>query len=443
MHFNDWIQKTLNQLKIDKLTEIQEESIKLLPNKNNFIGVSYTGTGKTLAFLLPILNNLELNDKLQSIIILPTRELARQIFQVISIFKKNQNLLNAKLLIGGESINKQIDSLKTNPQIIITTPDRFLDILKENYTNMNFSYLNNLVLDEADMLLDLGFFSQIDKIISILEQMNSNIQKIAFSATFHEMLSKKLSKYFTNTKIVDTTKKKQTIQNIEHFLINNHDKFHSLSILLNKINPYFCLIFANKKTEVDEIYSFLKKQKRDVIKIHGNLQNRERKISYNNIKNNKYQFVVCSDLLSRGMDIDGASHIISWNLPNELEWYFHRSGRTGRGKYTGYSYILNDNKDLKIINRLFEKGINFKSLKIKNNNLVNDVYKHNFKLEISEEQKQEINKVYSKKLKKKPGYKKQRKEELSKINKKYRKKAISEKIKKHKINESKMSKYNS
>ncbi len=437
---NTWITKTLNSLSIKEFTPIQKEALKIIPTKKNFIGISYTGTGKTLAFLLPILNEIKLEPKLQTIIILPTRELARQINNVLLDFKKQEPKLNTKLIIGGESINKQIEALNINPQIIVTTPDRFLEILKQNYMNMNFSYINSIILDEADMLLDLGFFEQIDNIISFVTKANEDIQKIAFSATFHDMLAKKLSKYFTNTEIVNLVQKNTTHQNIEHIIINNVDKYHSLSILLNKINPFFCLIFANKKEEVNNIYEFLKKQKRNVIKIHGDLQTRERKNSYKAIKNNTYQYVVCSDLLSRGMDIDGASHIISWNLPNELEWYFHRSGRTGRNKYTGYSYILNDNKDTKTIEKLIDKGVVFKWLKIKNNDLVSDTMKINKKLEISQEQKNEIQKVYSKKLKKKPGYKKQQKEEIEKINKKYRKQAISDKMKKQRIEQAKFNK---
>lgn len=441
MIFNNWIKKTLSDNKIKEFTEIQEKSINKLSKNHNFIGISYTGTGKTLAFLIPILNKINLEKGLQTIIILPTRELARQINNVLNSFKKNQEKLNSKLIIGGESINKQKNLLKTNPQIIITTPDRFLEILKTNYSNLNFSDLKNIILDEADMLLDLGFFNSIDKIISFLDK-NGDIQKIAFSATFHELLSKKLSKYFKNTEIVNLTKKKEVKKNIEHFIIDNHDKFHSLSTLLNEINPYFCLIFANKKEEVDEIYKFLKSQKLDVTKIHGGLKNRERKSSYKSIKNNNHQFVVCSDLLSRGLDIDGASHIISWDLPNDIEWYFHRSGRTGRANYSGFSYILTNGKDNKILNKLIEKGISFKWLKIKNNQLINGKKKENANIQISDEQKNEIVKIFQKKKKKKPGYKKRQKEEIKKINQKYRKKAITEKMKQEKIRKNNISKIN-
>ncbi|MDE5599763.1 MAG: DEAD/DEAH box helicase [Ureaplasma sp.] len=386
----DWIKSQLKKDNISKFNEIQIKTWSKYFKNKNIIGISPTGTGKTLAFLLPILNNLELENKLQSIIISPTRELARQIYQKINEFKKFQPYLKAKLLIGGESIENQIESLKKTPQIIIATVDRLLEIIKQNYQNVNWSYLKSIVIDEADMLLDLGFFNQIDSIFNFLNDVCPNIQKLAFSATIHELLSHKLSKYFKNAEVINLSKFNQD-KKIEHIIIDNNDKFHSLSVLLNKINPYFCLIFANKKTEVDEIYNFLKKQNRDVIKIHGDLTTRERRSKYKDIKQIKHQYVVCSDLLSRGLDIDGASHIINWNLSNDLEWYFHRAGRTGRGKYTGYSYILNDNKDIDTIMKLNNKGIEFSLYRIKNNDLVSSSFNPVKKqTKINDEQKNEI-----------------------------------------------------
>lgn len=441
-NIKDWIQNQLKKDNISKFNEIQIRTWNKFFKNKNIIGISPTGTGKTLAFLLPILNSLELENKLQSIIISPTRELARQIYQKINDFKKFQPKLNAKLLIGGESIELQIKSLQKTPQIIVATVDRLLEIIKQNYQNINWSFLKTIVIDEADMLLDLGFFNQIDAIFNFINESNLNIQKLAFSATIHELLSHKLSKYFQNAEIINLSNYNQD-QKIEHIIIDNNDKFHSLSILLNKINPYFCLIFANKKTEVDEVYNFLKKQNRDVIKIHGDLKTRERKAKYKDIKQIKNQYVVCSDLLSRGLDIDGASHVINWNLSSDLEWYFHRAGRTGRGKYTGYSYILNDNKDIDTIMKLNNKGVNFSLYRIKNNDLV----QHSFNItkrpvKINEDQKNEIKKVLSKKIEKKPGYKKKIKEEIKKINNKYKRKEIEKKVnqqrvKKYKLNNAK------
>lgn len=425
-----WIQTVLKKNNITNLNEIQIQSFNSINIKKNTIGISATGTGKTYAFLLPILMNINFDSKTQAIIILPTKELARQIHNKLVDFKKEKSDLRTSLIIGGESINSQIESIQKIPHIIVATPNRLIEIIKSNKQLFNFTDLKFLVLDEADMLLDLGFFNLVDQIFNFLSDCKIEFQKIAYSATFHDLLSRKLSKYFKNTNIIDHSTKLDTRSSIEHVIIENKDKKHSLSILLNTINPYLCLIFANEKKDVEEIYKFLKEQKRNVIKLHGGLKSRERKINFNNIKNIKYQYVVCSDLLSRGMDIDGSSHIISWNIPDQSEWYIHRSGRTGRSKYTGYSYILSDGNDEKQINKLIEKGINFSVFKIKNNTLSKvQTKKRNYKKPISQEEINEIKKVrLNKKIK--PNYKKKRKEEIKKISSKYKRKTIDAKIKK-------------
>lgn len=427
MVYKNWIMQTLSKLNINSLNKIQNNVSMIFQTTNkNIIGVSNTGSGKTLAFLLPILNNLDFKIGLQSIIICPTKELSRQIYQVLLTFKKNNNDLNIKLVVGGnnttfENVNKF--------QIIIATPNKLIELINKHSSIIDFSKIQNIVLDEADMLFDLGFFTTIDQIIKYFLDKSTQIRLMAFSATFHDLLANRLKKYFTNTELLNYASKLDHNQNIEHNIIYNKDKYHSLSILLNTINPYFCLIFANKNSEVDELYSYLKKQDRNVIKLHSNLQDRERKNAYNAIKKNLYKYVVCSDLLSRGLDIDGASHVISWNIPNELEWYFHRSGRTGRGKYTGYSYILSNSENDEIINRLIKHKIKFNYFKIKNNNLCPIKSLKKTKPDINPDQKNEINKILKKPLKKKPGYKKKLKQEIDKVNKKYKRQAIDKKIK--------------
>lgn len=425
-----WIQKVIKNHGISKLNDIQIESYNSISKNKNTIGIAPTGTGKTYAFLLPLLMNINVELGLQSIIILPTKELARQIHNNLVKFKEENSKLKTKLIIGGESINLQINALKAQPHIIVCTPNRLLELIKLDRTLFNLLNFKYLILDEADMLLDLGFFGYIDNIFNFLTKSKIEFQKIAYSATFHDLLSNKLSKYFKNTNIINKSTKLDNRHSIEHILIENYDKKHSLSILLNTINPYLCLIFANEKKDVDYIYNFLKEQNRNVIKIHGGLKSRERKNNFNNIKNIKYQYVVCSDLLSRGLDIQGASHIISWDIPNQIEWYIHRSGRTGRSKYTGYSYILSNGNDDKQIKKINEKGIKFKFFKISNNQLKETKSKkiHN-KLQKSIEEINEIKKVaLSKKIK--PNYKKKRQEEIKKISKKYKRKAIDYQIKK-------------
>ncbi len=424
-----WIINELKKQHIDRFTTIQNSTLPLTLNSQNIIGISPTGTGKTLSFLIPILNNLVSNQYIQSIIIAPTRELARQIYSTINLFKNNEEKINASLWIGGEEINKQVSNSK-NTNIIVATPTRFLEIY--HLGSINFKYVKTIVLDETDMLFDLGFSKQIIEIFDSFKNIDQ-IQKMAFSATIHDMLSQQLKKYFKNTKII-STKDTYKKDNITNYLIKTRDKYHALSVIVNHINPYLCLIFANTKKTSDEIYKYLLEQNRNVINLHGGLKTRERKNNYRDIKNLKYQYVVCSDLASRGLDIDGASHVINWDLPDDVSWYLHRAGRCGRNKYTGESYILFNDTDNKKILSLLDKGVEFKNLTIKNNELVPTKEKIYFKPKINLEQENEI-KLFVAKSKKniKPGYKKKLKKEIKKIKQKHKRKHIEKLMNENRI----------
>ena len=428
-----WINDALSKQNIVEYTEIQKKSLPLSLKGSNLIGIAPTGTGKTLAFLLPILNKLELNNEIQAIIICPTRELARQINSKIDEFKKVNNKLKSVLWIGGEDINKQLKTASNqNYQIIVSTPKRFIEITNKVPT-LNFKNLQIVVLDEADMLLDLGFFPEINSMFDKFEKLE-NVQKMAFSATLHDLLSQQLSKYFKNTKIVSTSDSIYQNSKIKHYLVKNTDKFHALSVIANQISPYLCLIFVNTKKEADEIYKYLLEQNRSVINLHGGLKTRERKNNYRDIKNLKYQYVVASDLASRGLDIDGASHVISWNLADDPEWYVHRSGRAGRSKYEGISYVFYDEKDNEKLLTLIKKGINFETLQVKNNQLVKAKIRLRKKPVINLEQEQEIKELVKKTKKNvKPGYKKKLKNEIQKIKQKHKRKYIEQSVKEQRI----------
>ena len=179
-----WILKTINDCGFKKMTDIQEKTLPLTLAGKNVIGVSSTGSGKTLAFLIPALNKIELNQDLQCIILTPTRELARQISSNIELFKKNEKKIKSQLLIGGNDLQKQVTNLnRIKPQIIISTIQRFEEVLINKA--INITKINTLILDEADMLMDLGFMYKIEKII--LDIDNNNIQKMGWSATLHEL----------------------------------------------------------------------------------------------------------------------------------------------------------------------------------------------------------------------------------------------------------------
>ncbi|GAA5414757.1 DEAD/DEAH box helicase [Ureaplasma ceti] len=433
-HFKVWIEKTLQDQNIVKATEIQQRTLPLTLKHHNVIGVAPTGTGKTLAFLLPILNELNFEKGIQSVIVCPTRELARQIKSKIDDFKKQNSNLKAVLWIGGEDIDKLISqaSKNNNYQIVVTTPSRFIEMV-EKVPTLNFKDLRSIVLDEADMLLDLGFFPEIDQMFQRFKSIDG-LQKMAFSATLHELLRNNLSKYFEGAKIIATQDSIYANEKIKHYLIKNTDKFHALSVIANQIEPYLCLVFTNTKKQADEIYKYFLEQNRSVINLHGGLQTRERKNNLKDIQNLKYQYVIATDLASRGLDIEGASHVISWNLADDPEWYVHRAGRAGRSKYEGISYVLYDEQDNEKLVTLTKKGIKFENLQIKNNKLVKAKIRLYKKPIINQEQEDEIKQlVKNTKKTVKPGYKKKLKQDIAKIKQKHKRKHIEASVKQQRI----------
>lgn len=412
-----WINKGLNALKIQSFNEIQKKTLSFLLKGKNIIGVSATGSGKTLAFLVPALNNLNTNNKnIQLMIISPTRELARQIYDVVSFFCNFNKDLKIQLITDQKEVDIVQKLQIKKPQIIISTPTKLSKIIRNK--ELNFNNVKNIILDEADMLMDLDFWKNIDQIFNFFK--DQIIQKSAWSATLHEKLAFALKKYFKDTKIIQIGNSIYLNSNIKHHIIQTNDNFKTLQTLLKK-DIYLCLIFANSKKEVEQIYKFLLNLNYKVIKLHGDLSKRERTKNYRDIKNLKYQYIVASDLASRGMDIDGVSTVISWNIPNTLEWYIHRAGRCGRGKYIGDSYIIHNGSNFKEISRLAEKNINFEFWIQKHNQIVPLQKRVNY----SKEHHYEKNNVDKKKIvnpkKIKPNYKKKQRKNLKKSRKNMKK----------------------
>lgn len=428
-----WISSSLKNNNIKEFTQIQERSLNLLNEGKNFIGVSPTGTGKTLAYLLPILERIDFTvNKYQAVIVCPTRELARQVFNVLKTFRDEQPDLKTKLWIGGVDLNQLINNAKINfSHIIICTPQRFLEV-SNNLPNTLFENVHTFVLDEADMLLDLNFYPQIAQITEKLDF--ENVYKIAMSATLHNQLNNEINKIFKNTIVVNLNNIDKLMQKINHYVIKTNDKQHALSVILNTINPYFCLIFTNTKTKADEIYKLLLSQNYNVINLHSGLSTRSRKNNYKDIKNQKFQYVVASDLFSRGMDIEGASHIVNYDIPKTPEWYIHRAGRTGRNKYTGISYVLYTNNDQKDFEKILNKKIHFQIKQIKNNELVDSRLNLKKKKIKNEKQEKEIRKVVATNSKiVKPGYKKKLRSKINKIKQKHKREHIEKLVKKERM----------
>lgn len=423
-NFKDEVNLTLSQINFVQPTSIQSKIIPIMRRHQNVVGISKTGSGKTHAFLLPILDQIDFNNpNTQAIIISPTRELANQINNVLQQFASNIPNLRTSLIIGGTNVDGAgyFDS-----QIIVGTPGRLMDVIN-NKKLIVIKDLNYLVIDEADMLFDDEFIKDIDQIMNLLPQKCSFS---IFSATINESMYPFIKKYFEDMTIIkiDNDHNKQ----LDHILVpaKNKDKYDTLKNIMNSMEPYVCLIFASKKEDVISITNRLLEDNIKCITLHGDLKPRERSRVLKRINNLEFKFVVCSDIASRGIDIDGVSHVISYDLPNDLEFYIHRSGRTGRNNYTGISYVIYNPEDESEIKKLEQKNVTFKYFDFKDDQLVEKGLRSrsqkSFKTDDFE--KQMVSKVVKKNQKVKPGYKKKRRLELEKMKKKAKQTEIKQRI---------------
>ncbi len=300
----------------------------------------------------------------------PTRELANQIYKnAKQMAAESETFIDVRNYVGGSNREREIERLnKSQPMIVIGTPGKIKDLsVKENV--LNIYKANVFVIDEADMSLEIGFLEDIDKIASL---MDDNLQMMVFSATIPEKIQPFLRKYMNKPFEVYIKPKELSSLNIEHIFIpiKSSDRDTVLFRLLDAINPYVALIFCNKKEKVDEITAMLFERGYNVAKVHGGITPRERRRVMDRINNAEFQYVVASDIASRGIDIDGVSHVINYDLPKDMEFYVHRTGRTGRASYEGMAVSLYSVDDGRYVDFIESKGINILYKDIKENQLV-------------------------------------------------------------------------
>ncbi|RXI99423.1 DEAD/DEAH box helicase [Anaerobacillus alkaliphilus] len=360
-------------------TEIQERLIPAIISGKDVIGQSQTGSGKTLAFLIPIVERIDVTkEEVQAVITAPTRELAGQIFAELEKILKNANgEVSAKLIVGGTDRLREIGRLKTQPQIVVGTPGRIYDMVEEQALKVYTTEM--LVVDEADQMLDMGFIEEVDKIAS---RMGEVLQMLVFSATIPEKLQPFLKKYMNNPRHVQVDPHQTTAERIEHFLLpaRHRDRLKLVVDVAKKYNPYFAIIFANTKEQVDEVADAMLQAGLNVERIHGGLLPRQRKQVMKEVNAGKVQYLVASDLAARGIDIKGVTHIINYELPkNDLDWYVHRVGRSARAGESGIALSIYEEKDEASIQKLTDRKIRFTYVDLKNGEWVeleNKVRRH-------------------------------------------------------------------
>ncbi|HEX8966007.1 MAG TPA: DEAD/DEAH box helicase [Patescibacteria group bacterium] len=312
-------------------TPIQVQAIPMVMSGRDVIGIANTGTGKTAAFLIPLVNKILLDKSQRVLIIAPTRELAVQIRDELRNFAKGLGIY-ATLLIGGLNIRAQKGELRNNPHVVIGTPGRIKDLLQENSFSLN--QFKNVVLDEADRMVDIGFIGDIKYFISLLPL---DRQSLFFSATISGKVQEVLSSFVKNP-LVASVKKQQTSQNIEQDIVkveNGYKKIDKLHDLLTQEGFDKVLIFGRTKWGIQQLTDELIQRGFRAAAIHGNKNQNQRQRALQQFKNNQIQILLATDIASRGLDIENVTHVINYEMPATKEDYIHRIGRTGRADKKG------------------------------------------------------------------------------------------------------------
>lgn len=425
--------RAIEKIHFQEPTEIQQAVIPEALKGVDLACKGKTGSGKTHAFLIPLANKMELNEKkLQAVILVPTRELAIQMEKRCREFFQDFGI-KISCLTGGKDSQRELEKIDLTPQLLIGTPEKIQQLGIENGA-LNFSTVRTFIIDEADMTLEMGFLNQVDRIASLIEKQ---AQIMLFSATIPPGIRQFIRKYFKTPLLIED-KKGAMNEQIEHILypLRNRNPKEILKNILQQINPFTCLIFLNTKEEVKQYYRYLNEEGIDCEMIHGDLKSRERKRNIKRSLTGEFRFIVCSDIAARGIDIEGVSHVISVGFPkNNLNFYIHRAGRCGRNKMKGLCITLYDSDDKDAILKLEHEGIRFQVKEIKNGTWreLKDIdarskRKNQTKKPADAEVLKAIRMNQSKKVK--PNHKKKVKLAVAEVKRKRRRQMIQESIKK-------------
>lgn len=356
------ILKALSKENYTSPTPIQEQAIPAVLAGKDLLGVAQTGTGKTAAFAVPIIQLLSAEQskttvrRVRSLILTPTRELALQIFDNIEAYGQYTGL-RSTAIVGGVSQRAQERSLKQGVDIVIATPGRLIDLV--NQKSIDLQYVKILVLDEADRMLDMGFIHDVKRIISRLPKQK---QTLFFSATMPSEISKLVKSLLVNPVKVEITPVSSTVDRITQsvYLVDKGNKQNLLNKLLQDKSIVSALVFTRTKHGADRVVKELTKEKISAQAIHGNKSQNARQNALSNFKSGATRVLVATDIAARGIDIDELSHVINFNLPNIPETYVHRIGRTGRAGLSGKAISFCEVEEipyLKDIEKLIRKTI--------------------------------------------------------------------------------------
>lgn len=332
------ILRAVKELGFEHMTPIQEQTIPLFMTGRDIIGQAQTGTGKTAAFGIPILQKIDSADRsLQAVILCPTRELAMQAADELRKFARYMDSIKVLPVYGGQEIYKQIKNLKTGVQIVVGTPGRVMDHMRRR--TMKFDKVHTVVLDEADEMLNMGFREDIE---TILKEMPDDRQTGLFSATMPKPILDITKTYQRDAAYIKMTPKEVTIPLIKqaYYQVRKQDKEEVLCRLIDYYDPKRALIFCNTKRMVDELTEHLKGRGYEVEGLHGDLTQGQRDTVMNLFRSGKTNILIATDVAARGIDVSDVEAVYNFDVPEDIEYYVHRIGRTGRAGKTGRSFTL-------------------------------------------------------------------------------------------------------
>lgn len=424
LHFNELglneiMLKVIEKLYFKTPTHIQQQAIPHILSGKSMIGESQTGSGKTHAYLLPLLQQIDsTKNEVQIVITAPTRELAMQLIEeikTVSSLAGKEDDWRARLIVGGADRERMKKQLATVPHIVVGTPGRILDMINEGVLSIYTA--KSFVIDEADLMLDLNFIEIIDE---LLVRSKRNIQMLVFSATFPSSLNHFIKKYLNKPTHIKVENGLAPDSMTHRLIERKHQDVAEKIVELSKIiQPYVALLFTNSKEGADDLAKTLQQKGLNVGVLHGGLSSRERKRMVKAIIDLKYEYIVATDLASRGIDIKGASHVINVELPKEVDFYVHRVGRTARAGLEGTAISFYTEEDTALIEQLEKKGITFTYSDIKNGEWITTkrYNKRQLRKNVTTDLDKKAWKFVKKPKKVKPGYKKKMKKQQERAKK--------------------------
>lgn len=333
------ILKAIQEMGYENPMPVQEEVIPyLLGEGNDVVALAQTGTGKTAAFGLPIIQGIDVNNRVpQALILCPTRELCLQIAGDLNDYSKYVNGLKVLPVYGGSSIESQIRSLKNGVHIVVATPGRLLDLM--NRKTVKLATVKNVIMDEADEMLNMGFTESIN---AILAEVPKDRNTLLFSATMSPAISRISKNYLTNAKEITIGTKNEGSNNVKHtyFMVQAKDKYHALKRIADFYPQIYGIVFCRTRKETQEIADKLIQDGYNADSLHGELSQLQRDAVMQKFRVKNIQILVATDVAARGLDVNDLTHVINYGLPDESESYTHRSGRTGRAGKTGTSISI-------------------------------------------------------------------------------------------------------